>query len=157
MLFLLVTRSTAQTPTNFAGKWKFDKTKSSLDLIESTYDGTVILKVTQNASTIAFTEVWQKPGNADFETAADSYKLDGKERTTKSSVGTTKTTAKWSPDKKVLTITNIDIQVVKGVSQEFYVADTYTLSDDGLTLTVDRASRNPVTGKTSAKKVYRKQ
>ena len=147
----------AQTPTNYTGKWEFDKTASSPDLIESTYEGTVILQITQNTSTISFKETWKKAGNADFNTATDTYYLDGKERIKKGGVGTNKNSAQWSEDKKVLTIKNLDTQPLKGVPQDFIVSDTYWLSENGQTLQIERYSKNPVTGETTAKKVYHKK
>ena len=152
-LFLSIP-SHAQTSTNFAGKWIFDKTKSSADLLESTYEGTVVMQITQNSATIAFSDTWSKPGEKDFKTSADTYYLDGKERVTKHDIGTERRTATWSQDRKVLTIANRDTQKLKGVPQDFLVTDTYTLSDNGRILTIDRYSRNPVKGESNAKKVY---
>jgi hypothetical protein len=147
----------AQTPVNFAGKWEFDKTASSPGQLESNYNGSVIMQITQNASTISFSEIWISPGNQDFKTAADTYYLDGKERIKKHSVGTNKNSAKWSADKHVLTIANCDTQKLKGVAQDFLVTDTYTLSGNGLTLTIDRYSMNPVKGETTVRMVYNKK
>ncbi len=45
----------------------------------------------------------------------DIYKLYGKEQVTKHDVGTNKNSAKWSTDKKALTISNLDIQSLNGV------------------------------------------
>jgi hypothetical protein len=41
--------------------------------------------------------------------------------------------------------------------QDFIVADTYSLSADGKTLTIERYRKNPVTGEAKAKKVYLKK
>jgi len=158
LIFLLfVTTLNAQNPTDFSGKWQFDKVKSIPDQIEPEYDGTIVLEITQNDKTITFSETFIHIDRPDLKTATVTYKLNGKEFITKSSVGTNKNSAKWSPDKKVLTITNFDKQKLKGVMQDFLVKDTYKLSDDGKILTIERYRNNPVTGETNAKKVYQKK
>jgi hypothetical protein len=146
-----------QSPTNFSGNWEYDRTASSPDLTKSKYDGTVILHITQNSSIISFRETWKKSGEADFNTSADTYYLDGKERVKKDAIGTRKNSARWSKDKKVLTITNLDTQKIKGVPQDFLVTDSYHLSDDGKILTIEQYSKNPVTGETKPKIVYNKK
>ena len=157
LLFLVSTTTVqSQTPTNFSGKWEFDTTRSSSGMLETTYGGTVILQINQNPSSISFSEIWKKKGNSDYKTSADAYNLDGKEKIRKSDIGTSKKSAKWSQDKKILTITNLDTQKLKGVLQDFLVVDTYTLSDGGRTLTMERSSKNPVQGEKTAKKVYSK-
>lgn len=157
-IFLLTSMTLiAQNPTNFAGKWQFDKLNSIPDQIEPDYDGTIIMEITQNATTISFDEIYIHTGRDDWKTATETYKLDGKEQITNSSVGTNKKSAKWSPDKKILTIKNLDKQKLKGVLQDFLVTDTYQLSDDGKTLTIERYRNNPVTGESNAKKVYLKK
>jgi len=157
MLLLSSVALKAQAPTNFSGKWQYEKAKSVVDKFEPEFDGTIILEITQNAATISFAEVYKREGSADWKTAVESYKLDGKEQITKHDVGTNKYSAKWSADKKVLTITNTDTQKLKGVLQDFLVIDTYSLSADGKTLTIERYRKNPVTGETKAKKVYSKK
>ena len=157
LLFLSSTTLNAQTPTNYSGKWQFNRTKSILDKIEPDYDGTIILEIVQNSDSITFGEIYIRPGSPDWKTATESYNLNGKEKITKSGVGTNKNSATWSEDKKVLTITNTDTQKLKGVLQDFFVRDSYILSDDGLTLTIERYQKNPVTGETKVKKVYSKQ
>ena len=158
LMFLLFSMTLiAQTPRNFSGKWQFDKTKSILDKVEPNYDGTVVLEINQNSTTITFSEIYIRSGSPDWKTAADSYKLDGKEHVRKYNVGTNKNSVKWSKDKKILTITNIDTQTLDGVTQEFLVTDSYKLSDDGKTLTIERYRKNPITGEIKAKKVYLKK
>lgn len=158
LIFLLTTVVlNAQNPTNFSGRWQFDKLKSIPDQIEPDYEGTIIMEITQDASTITFGETFIHPDRPDWKTATETYRLDGKEQVTKSGVGTNKNSAKWSPDKKILIITNLDRQESKGVMQDFLVTDSYQLSDDGKVLTIERYRKNPVTGETNAKKIYQKK
>jgi hypothetical protein len=147
----------AQTPTNFSGNWEFDKAKSDAGFVESTYDGTVVRHITQNASAIKFSDTYIHPDRPNFKTSDDSYTLDGKVKVEKHSVGTSKKSAKWSQDKKILTITNLDTQKLKGVLQDFLVVDSLKLSDDKLTLTIVQYSNNPVTRETTTNKVYNKK
>jgi hypothetical protein len=147
----------AQTPTNFSGKWEFDKAKSSPEVLESTYEGTVIRQVTQNSSAVTCWEIWKKPGEKDFRTSTEVYKLDGKEKVEKHEVGTSRQSAKWSQDKNVLTIRNLDTQKLKGVPQDFLTEDSYSLSNNGKTLTIEQHSKNPVTGEKTTRRVYNKK
>lgn len=147
----------AQTPADFSGKWEFDKTKSSPTLLESGWEGTVVMLIAQTSTTFTYNDTWIKPGESDFKTADDSYILDGKERTTTHDVGTNKRLALWSADKKALTFINIDTQSLKGKMEDFVSSETLTLSGDGHTLTVDIIRKNPVQGETKAQKVYWKK
>ncbi len=144
----------AQSPVNFSGKWQYDRANSDKDKFESELDGTVILEINQTNDSISFSETYIYPDRPQWKTSADSYKIDGKEQITKSSVGKSKKSAKWSPDKKLLIVTNIDTQTVKGVLQEFIVSDTYSLSADKKTIMLERYRKNYVTGETKSKKIY---
>ena len=147
----------AQTPTNFSGKWEFNKTNSSPDFVESKYDGTVTRHIIQNSSVIKYNSTYIYPGRQDFSTAYESYTLDGKEKHEKYSMGTIKKSAKWTPDKKILIITYFNTQTLKGVSRDLLVVDSLKLSENKLTLTIVEYSKNPVTGETTAQKVYNKK
>jgi hypothetical protein len=144
----------AQSPVNFSGKWQYDRANSDKDRFESELDGTVFMEINQNNNTISFSETYVYPDRPQWKTSADTYKLDGKEQITKSSRGTSKKSAKWSSDKKLLTITNIDTQKIKDVMQEFIVIDTYSLSADKKKMFLERYRKNYVTGETKSKKMY---
>jgi hypothetical protein len=79
------------------------------------------------------------------------------EKTTKSSVGTEKRKTEWSADKKKLIITVLNIQTKEGKAEEFLNKDTYSLSADGLTLTIASYFKNPITGELNSTKVYHKR
>ena len=115
------------------------------------------MRITQSASTIAFSEVYKKQGSADFKTAPDTYSLDGKEKVKKDETGISRKSTKWSQDKKVLTITNHDTPSLEGVAQDFLIVDSYKLSDDGRTLMLERYYKNPVYGEARVKKLYSKK
>ena len=158
LLFLLTALiPKAQTPTNFSGKWEYDKAQSSSGTVESNYDGSVIRQITQNPTKITYGDIYIRPGSTEWKTSTVTYDLNGKEKITKHDVGTNKCIAKWSADKKVITITNTDTQSLKGVLQDFLVVDSFKLSENGKTLTIERYSKNSVTGETKAKIVYHKK
>ncbi len=154
ILMSFLTDLNAQTPIDFSGKWQYDRANSDKDRFESELDGTVILEIRQTSDSISFSETYIYPDRPEWKTSADSYRFDGKEQITKSSVGTSKKSAKWSADKKLLTITNIDTQTVKGVLQEFIIIDTYSLSADKKTINLERYRKNYVTGETKLKKIF---
>jgi hypothetical protein len=160
-LLLLVLLSSAalraQTPTNYSGRWEFDKTKSSPGTVHANYPGTVTRQITQNASVLTYRDVYVQSGSKDWKTADESFKLDGKEQIKKDGTTMRKKSSQWSQDKKILTLTYAEIYVDKGVTKELLVAESYKLSDDGKTLTIDTFSKNQVTGETKTNSVYSKK
>ncbi|MFN8257554.1 MAG: hypothetical protein U0W24_17800 [Bacteroidales bacterium] len=157
LIGVLLNASNLVAQPNLSGNWEFDKTQSSGELDELTYDGTVIMHISQKLSALTVGETWKNKDNPPFNTADDNYTLDGKEQILKTDFGTSKKLAKWSADKKTLIITNTEIQKLNDQMQEFLVQDTYSLSDDKKTLVIERYMKNPVTGETKSKKVYRKK
>lgn len=147
----------AQIPTNFSGKWEFDKAKSSSGIIDSGFEGTVTRQITQNSSVITFRDIYIRNGSSDWKTADESYKLDGKEQIKKDGANVSRKSAAWSHDKKVLTLTYRETYVEEGVSKELLVAESYKLFDDGKTLTIETYSKNQVTGERKTQSVYHKK
>jgi hypothetical protein len=146
----------SQQVTNYSGLWKFDKSKSSEGELQSNYPGTVMRKISQTADTLSYTDTYRQPGSNDWETAPEKFCLDGKIQIRESSYSTNKKSVKWSADKNILTTIYEDTQVSKGVSKDFIMEDSYQLSADGKTLTVERHSKNPVQGEKTSKFVYQK-
>jgi hypothetical protein len=146
-----------QSQTNLSGKWEFDKTESSPGTVHSKYDGTVTRKITQNSSTITYCDIYTRKGSNDWKTADELFRLDGKEQIKKDGANSRKKSAKWSQDKKVLTLTYRETYTEEGISKELLVAESYKLSDDGKTLTIETYSKNQVTGETKTKSVYQKK
>jgi hypothetical protein len=157
-MFLLTSMALrAQTPTNFSGKWEFDKTKSSPGIVDSNFDGIVTRHITQNPSIITYRDIYVRKGSNDWKTADEQFRLDGKEQVKKDGTTTSRKSAQWSQDKKILTLTYRETYVEEGVSKELLVADSYKLSDDGKTLTIETYSKNQVTGETKTQGVYHKK
>lgn len=158
-LFLCLTwTGIAQTPTNFAGQWEYDKVSSKPGIFEDNYPGTKILQINQNASTLSYLQIYKQPGSADFKTTTETFYLDGKERIEKkSSDYMIKRSTKWSADKKALTLTYIDIETREGKTTETVLADTYKLSSDGRTMTVDRYSKSVLKGEMYCNFIYHRK
>jgi hypothetical protein len=147
----------AQTQMNFSGKWEFDKVKSSPDLPDSKYDGTVIRQISQTLSTIAYHDIYIQKGSNDWATTDEIFNLDGKEQVKKDNSGTNKKSTKWSQDAKVLTLTYLVIYKEDGVTKEIVISESYKLSEDRKTLTIETYSKNLVAGETNTKSVYHKK
>ncbi len=146
----------AQSPTNFSGKWAFDKSRSNPGQGGLFLDGDRILEITQNSTSIIFAETLIREGDEDIKNV-DTFNFDGKEKIVKGDFGTTKNTLKWSEDKKILTVTTIMTTVSKGISEDYLVADSYKLSNDGRTLTIESYSKNRATGERTITMVYNKK
>jgi hypothetical protein len=158
IFFFLFTATTlsAQTPVDFSGKWAFDKSKSNPGEGGAFMEGNEILEITQSSSSITFSRTWIRKGREDVKTT-EKYSFDGKEKIIKEDFVTTKKTAKWSDDKKTFTITVIMTTVSGGVSKDYLLADTYKLSDNDQTLTIESFSRNASTGERIINMVYNKK
>jgi hypothetical protein len=147
----------AQTAANFSGKWEFDKTKSSPGTVHANYPGTVTRQITQNASTLTYRDVYVQKGSSNWKTTDEIFNLDGKEQIRKDGANTRRKSAKWSDDKKILTLTYAETYVERGVSKELSAAASYALSEDGKTLTMETYSKNQVTGEKKTTSVYHKK
>jgi hypothetical protein len=150
-MMLFSSFSIAQTPTNYNGKWAFDRSKSDPGKGSSFMYNDLIRNIIQNPASISIEEIVKSPGG---EAVSDTQKfsLDGKETIEKTDMGTTKKIAKWSEDKKVLTLTTIML-----IDSSDYRGDsTYKLSGDGLTLTIKSEFKNP-NGESTAIEVFNKK
>lgn len=147
----------AQTTKNFSGKWDFDKSKSSPELKNSKYEGTVTRQITQNSSTLSYCDIYILKGNDDWKTSDELFNLDGKEQIQKDDSNTIKKSAKWSQDNLTLTLTYINTYIEEGVSKDLLITESYKQSDDGKTLTIETYSKNVVTGESKTKSVYHKK
>jgi len=127
----------AQVPANFSGTWAFDQSKSNLG--GSQYF-IAVLKITQTATMLTIESTAKRQGSDDF-ISTDKFTLDGKEITTKESYATRRIAAKWSEDKKSLTITTI--MTLMDTKEEYRTDDTYHVAEDGKTLTLTNVFKNP--------------
>jgi hypothetical protein len=147
----------AQTPATYVGKWEFDKTRSDKDETgDYSFEGTIILDIKQNATTISFGNTFKRPGKEDFVIPPDSFFMDGRVTTDNGGTGPAKKFVKWSPDKKILTTNYVMSDKIDGVAQDFTTANSYKLSDDGQTLTVAELNKSKLNGEKTVRKVYKK-
>jgi hypothetical protein len=141
----------AQTPANFSGKWAFDISKSDPGEGGSFLSSDIIHVITQNPASISIEETIIRQGS-DNVISTETFNLNGKETIEKGDFGITKRIAKWSQDKKILTLTTI-----MTVDSKDYRGDaSYKLSADGRTLTVQNEFVNP-TGKSTVIQVFNKK
>lgn len=105
-LLIMVLTSARYAKSNFTGEWHLSKEKSKL----SEGQMRIIfnhLKITQNANDLNVARTGQSPTGQEF-TMDEKITLDGKEAENQFFEGVVKkkSTAKWSADEKVLTITS---------------------------------------------------
>jgi hypothetical protein len=158
-LFLISSMAlSAQTPTNFSGRWEFDKVNSDKDETgDASFDGTIILEIRQNPETISFSNTIYLPGKEGFNIPPDLFLANGKVTTDDSGSDPAKKFVKWSQDNKILTTNYIMTASIDGVSQDFLTAMTYSLSGDGKILTVKELNKSKLNGEKTVKKIYKKK
>jgi len=157
MFLLMYLPSFAQSSTDFSGNWEFFKAKSSPKSDFSKYDGKIDRHISQTATTLTYFDVYVHPGSKDWKTTDEPFILDGCEHIQKFQSGTIKKITKWSPDKKVLTLTYITVYEEVGTPKEIKIEESYSLSDNGNTLIIDQFMKNQVTGETRHKLVFHKK
>jgi hypothetical protein len=123
---------------NFSGVWMQDNEKS--DDFYKNFNITRTIKQTDKEISIA-SDFFSKEGEK-ITTMSESFNLDGKETSVEEEGGINRKSAKWSADKKTLTITN-----TRTVGTEVYGSHiAYTLSGNGKVLTTVTTDANPLTG-----------
>jgi len=140
--------------TDFSGEWKLNETKSDLGPIASFATRTIKVDQKDDAISIAQT----RPSfNGDNVTITEVLSYDGKE--TETALGGNskkKATVKWSEDGKSLVVNYVLDLDFNGQSFEVKGTETWTLSEDGKTLTIQGNSTSSQ-GDLSTKSVYDKQ
>lgn len=140
--------------TNFGGQWKLNEKKSELG--EFTGFAAKSIKVEQKEDAITITQV--NAFNGEEMSRTETLSFDGKEAESSGGFGNAKrkSTAKWSDDGKILTVTFVLKLEFNGESNEIKGTEKYSLSDDGKALTLQSNSGGPQ-GDISSKAVYDKQ
>jgi hypothetical protein len=147
LLILCSSASYAQTPANFSGVWVQDTIKS--DDFYKKFD--VKYTIIQTPQTFKVKEVLSQYGSNEGVTRDYSYTLDGKVTDTKTENGTQKNLAQWSADKKTLKTRS----TIAYGTQDVGFTETYSLSDNGLVLTVQKS--DIIEGGLSVKQVFNKK
>jgi hypothetical protein len=149
---------TAQTPTNFSGKWEFDKASSDKgETGDASFKGTIILDINQTPDQITTTSTFFLPGKDGIKMPPIVFSLLAGIETSKGRTGGVKIYIKWSDNKKILTTNSIMTDTIDGVPQDFLTAMTYRLSEDGKTLFIDELHKSKLNGEKTIKKVYKKK
>jgi hypothetical protein len=137
VLFLLLCSpvSYAQSPANFSGVWIQDTTKS--DDFYKSFE--VIYTITQTIQKFTVKQTFTVKSSKEIVTSDYSFTLDGKVTSMEKEGGTEKELAQWSADKKSL---NTRSTITYG-SEDVGFTETYSLSDNGLVLTVQKSNITP--------------
>lgn len=136
----------AQSPANFSGVWLQDTVKS--DDFYKSFE--VKYTITQTPQAFNVKQTFAIKGENEIIANDYSYTLDGKETTMKKESGTEKEVAFWSADKKILTTRS----TIKYGNEDVGFTETYSLSDNGLILTVLKS--NIIPGVQTVKMVFNK-
>jgi hypothetical protein len=148
----------AQSQTNFSGRWEFDKTNSDKEERgDASFNGTIILEITQNSDTITFTNTFFLPGKDGRTLRPDKYLADEKVIQDDSGLDPAEKFVKWSPDRKALTTNYIMTATIDGVAQEFITQKTYKTSENGKTLVVVEFYKSKLNGEKTVRKEYKKK
>lgn len=137
----------AQSPANFSGIWIQDTTQS--DDFYKSFD--VKYAITQTPELFTVKQTFSDYNGNEIVTRDFSFTLDGKETSLEKDGGTEKELAEWSADKKILTTRSTRAYGNEVVGS----TATYSLSDNGLVLTVKNTDIIP--GGLSVKQVFNKR
>jgi hypothetical protein len=148
VLFLLLffPVSYAQSPANFSGVWLQDTVKS--DDFYKSFE--VKYTISQDLRTFNVKQVFTLRGSKETVTDEYIFTLDGKVTSMKKESGTEKELASWSADKKILTTRS----TITYGNEDVGFTETYSLSENGLILTVQKA--NIIPGVPAVKQVFNK-
>lgn len=145
-LLLCSSVSHAQSPVNFAGVWLQDSTKS--DDFYKPFE--VKYTITQTLQAFTVKETFTIKSSKEIVTRDYSFTLDGKVTNHEKEYGIEKNLAQWSADKKILTTRS----TVTYGNEDVGFTETYSLSDNGLVLTVQKSDIIPEA--LSVKQVFNK-
>ena len=147
-LLLFASQSDAQTSTDFSGTWTLDNAKSDAAF----KDYKLIRSIVQTPAAITIEDTFFKKSGEKNASMANAYTLDGKETSQEKYGGLDKKHTKWSPDKKVLTITE-----TRTVGKNVYGSNQILeMSDNGQVLTVTTTDVDP-SNHTASIRVFNKQ
>jgi hypothetical protein len=145
-LLLCSSVSYAQSPANFSGVWVQDTTKSD-DFYKKF---AVKYTIAQTIQSFTVKQTFSDKSGKEIVTRDYSFTLDGKVTSMKKEGGIEKELAQWSADKKILTTRSTRAYG----KEEVGFTETYSLSDNGLVLTIQKSDIIP--GALSVKLVLNK-
>ncbi|MDQ1296173.1 MAG: hypothetical protein QG611_151, partial [Bacteroidota bacterium] len=125
----------AQTLPDISGVWIQDNVKS--DDFYKSFD--VKFTITQTPLSIKITEIFFDKEGKEITSLNKSFTPDGKEKSTEEQGGINKESARWLADKK-----SLETKSTRTVGTDIYGSTTtYSLSENGLVLTVQTTDINP--------------
>lgn len=140
--------------SNFSGDWKLNESKSDLGAMAQWATRSIKTDQKDNNITINRTAPGFDGGDA---TTSETLGFDGKEvESTVLGNNKRKASAKWSDDGNTLTVNYILMLNFDGQTFDVKGTETWTLSGDGKTLTVQTNAASPQ-GDITSKAVYDKQ
>lgn len=146
-LLLSSSVSYAQSPANFTGEWIQDPVKS--DDFYKAFD--VRYSITQTPLKFSVKQILTLKNSEESITNEYIYTLDGKVTIMEKETGKEKELAQWSADKKTLTTRS----TITYGNEDVGFTETYSLSGDGLVLTVQKS--NIIPGAQTVKQVFNKK
>ena len=157
VIVTLCTSATIVTSVDFSGEWKLNEQKSELGQFGGRGAAKAIKVTSSDAKGIAI-ERTSTNQNGEAVVRKETLTFDGKESESTGGFGnsTRKATAKWSDDGNALTVNYILNLDFNGQAFEVKGTETWTLSSDGKTLTVQTNAASPQ-GDLASKAVYDKQ
>jgi hypothetical protein len=146
-LILFSSVSCSQSPVNFSGVWIQDTAKS-----DDFYKAFIVkYTIAQTPQTFTVKQAFSDNNGQEIVARDYTFTLDGKVTTMEKEGGTEKELAQWSADKKTLTTRS----TVTYGNEDVGFTETYSISDNGLVLTILKADIIP--GALSVKMVLNKQ
>ena len=149
MLLAVFCCSTNLQKVNFSGIWQVDSLKSNF----RGFVAAVTIKIEQTTDTISIQRT-TRTGRGDTRSSTDKLPLDGKTMTTANGTQKSGISIKWSGQALVEKSRYTD----DAHNAKYQATETWTLSPDSKTLTIDRVIEDDGNGgQGTSKEVYRRQ
>jgi hypothetical protein len=141
---------------NFSGEWKLNESKSELGQFGGRGAARSLKITSSDANGIAIERISTNQ-NGESVTRKESLTFDGKEAESAGGFGNSKrkATAKWSDDGKSMIISAVTTFEREGQTMEIKQKETWKLSDNDQTLTIEATSSSSF-GESTMKLVYEK-
>jgi hypothetical protein len=147
-----VTIFAQEKKTDFSGLWKLDESKSQIGEGRGRMAATK-MKITQDATTLSNEKTSVRQSGEEV-TTTEKVTFDGRETDNSASNRQKKSTASWSADGKILTISSTTIFERDGNTMEIKSVEIYKPGTDN-TFTIESSSTSP-RGESKATLVYNK-
>jgi hypothetical protein len=149
ILLVAFSNSAISQKVNFSGLWKVDSLKSNF----RGFVAAVTIKIEQTTDSISI-ERTMRTGRGDTRTGTDKLPLDGKTMTTANGTQKSSISIKWSGQALVEKSRYTD----DAHNAKYQATETWTLSPDRKTLTIDRLIEDDGNGgQGTSKEVYRRE